>query len=223
MVETDHAERPGGASERRAEWPRTPQRQRILQIAAALFAERGYDATSIAELGDAVGLGRGALYHHIQSKERLLYEISRERPLEMVEFGRALLAEDIDPEEKFHRLSRRIIGTLAANLPGATVFLSDSRALTGEHRREIVALRAEVERIVAALLEEGVEQGRFRPTHPLVVKGILGFFNHAHVWLRPNGELSPDEIGDLFADFLLRALEADAPRQRSGERGTRPV
>jgi AcrR family transcriptional regulator len=220
MTNAAHGERLGETSEGRSEWPRTPQRQRILEIAAGLFAERGYDATSIAELGDAVGLGRGALYHHIESKERLLYEISRERPMEMVEFGRALLAEDGDPEEKFRRLSLQIIRTLAANLAGATVFLADSRALTGEHRSEIVALRAEVEKIVTALLDEGAKQGRFGPTHPLVVKGILGFFNYAYVWLRPDGELSPDEIGDLFADFLLRALVADAPQRQSGAGGT---
>jgi AcrR family transcriptional regulator len=189
----------------------SPRKKQILRAAAQLFAKRGYDATGIAEVSDAVGLGRGALYHHIGSKEQLLYEISRERPVEMVSFGNSLLAQDLDAEEKLRRLSRRMMETLASNLAGATVFLADSRALTGEHHREIVKLRNEFESIWKAILEQGVQEGRFRVTHPLVTKGILGFFNYAYVWLKPRGEMSPDQIADLFSDFILRALEPSEP------------
>ena len=185
---------------------RSPQKQRILEAAAELFAKNGYEATGIAELSEAVGLGRGALYHHIGSKEELLYEISRTRPVEMVAFGEALLAENVSAEDKLRRLSRRMMETLSTNLTGATVFLADSRSLTDRHRREIVKLRDRFEAIWAAILEEGVREGRFRATHPLVRKGVLGLYNYSYVWLNPDGELPPTEIADLFSDFILHAL-----------------
>jgi AcrR family transcriptional regulator len=188
----------------------SPRKKKILRAAAQLFAKRGYDATGIAELSEAVGLGRGALYHHIGSKEQLLYEISRERPVEMVSFGEALLEEDRNAEEKLRMLSRRMMETLASNMAGATVFLADSRSLTGAHHREIVKLRNQFEAIWARILEQGVQEGRFRATHPLLTKGILGFFNYSYLWLNPRGELSPDEIADLFSDFILRALSPGA-------------
>jgi AcrR family transcriptional regulator len=194
---------------------RSPQKQRILEAAAELFAKNGFEATSIAELSETVGLGRGALYHHIGSKEQLLYEISRARPVEMVAFGEALLAENVRAEDKLRRLSRRMMETLSTNLAGATVFLADSRSLTSRHRREIVKLRNRFEAIWAAILEEGVREGRFRATHPLVMKGILGLYNYSYVWLNPEGELPPDEIADLFSDFILHALRpGSASRER---------
>lgn len=185
---------------------KSAQRERIVEAAAELFARNGYEATGIAELSHAVGLGRGALYHHIGSKEELLYEISRARPVEMVAFGEELLATDGSAAEKLRRLSRRMMETLATNLAGATVFLADSRSLTSRHRQEIVKLRNRFEEIWTAILEEGVREGSFRATHPLLIKGILGLYNYAYLWLNPDGELSPDEIADLFSDFILHAL-----------------
>lgn len=149
----------------------SPRKKKILHAAAQLFARRGYDATGIAELSEAVGLGRGALYHHIGSKEQLLYEISRERPVQMVDFGTELLEQDLDAEQKLRLLSRKMMETLASNLAGATVFLADSRALTGEHHEEIVKLRNEFEKIWTAILAQGVQESRFLPTHPLLTKG----------------------------------------------------
>ncbi len=67
----------------------TPQRSRIRGISAGLFAQKGYAAVGIAEIGDAVGLARGALYHHIGSKEELLYNIVVRYIGDLVGVGRA--------------------------------------------------------------------------------------------------------------------------------------
>src|SRR3989442_12542030 len=106
---------------------KSSRREEILQIAARLFAENGYHGTGIAELGEAVGLGKGALYHHIGSKDDLLYEISSRHVIEMVAFGEQLLASDISPLEKFRRLTRRLMRTIADNLPQRTGFFRAGR------------------------------------------------------------------------------------------------
>jgi AcrR family transcriptional regulator len=183
-----------------------PQKQKILRSAAKLFAQNGYDATGVAAIGEAVGLGRGALYYHIQSKEDLLYEISVAHVIAMVQFGEALLEEDAPADEKLRTLARRLMATIAENLPELTVYFADSRALTGGHRREVTQIRERFEAVWRRLLEEGGEQGTFRDLDPLVVKGILGMFNYSFVWLRPRGSRRPEEVADLFVDLILDGL-----------------
>ena len=81
-------------------------RERVLWVAAGLFAAQGYHATGMSELGAAAGLGRGALCHHIGSKEQLLYELTARHVERMVDFGQEVLASDLDTTTKLQRLSR---------------------------------------------------------------------------------------------------------------------
>lgn len=184
----------------------SPVKLRILRHGADLFARNGYAATGVAELERAVGIGRGALYHHIGSKENLLYEISIRHVREMVEYGEGLLAEDRPAAEKFRMLARRLMRTIADNLPELTVFYMDFRGLSEPHAAELHAIRARFEAIWVAILEQGVEEQTLRPTRPIMTKGILGMFNFSYLWLRPTGGMSPEEIADEFCDMALSGL-----------------
>jgi len=128
----------------------------------------------------------------------------------MVEYGESLLEEEGPADEKLRGLARRLMETIADNLPELTVFFADFRALTGPHRREVAEIRQRFEAVWAQLLEDGVREGTFRPTDPLVVKGILGMFNYSFLWLRPRGQYRPEEIGDLFIDLLQNGLRSPA-------------
>ena len=110
------------------------RKQQIARIAARLFAANGYHSTGMSELSEAVGLGKGALYYHIGSKEELLYEISAEHVQQMVAYGEALVArEDLSAPEKVRSLSRTLLRTISENLPEVTVFFHEIRTLGGEH------------------------------------------------------------------------------------------
>lgn len=183
-------------------------RERILQMAAELFTKKGYEATGVQELGEAVGLGRGALYHHIGSKEKLLYEISIRHVRTMLEHGEAILAMDLPADEKFRLLARRLMETIAEKLPEITVFFHEYRSLSGKHGAELIAIRDKFEALWIRILDEGVEQGIFRPMPPVIVKGILGLFNYSYVWIEPEGKEAPEQIADLFSDMALRGLRS---------------
>lgn len=189
---------------------RPDQRERLLQTAARLFAEKGYHGTGVAELGKAVDLGRGALYHHMGSKEELLVEISVRHVREMVEIGEQILASDASPPDKLRELSRRLMRTIAESLPEVTVFFHEVNALQGEAREEVLTKRDRFEAIWRAVIEEGVEKGYFRSGGGLVTKALLGMHNYSYVWIDPDGRLSPEEIADEFCDLALRGLLTDA-------------
>ena len=186
----------------------SPTRERILHIAADLFTRNGYHATGVQELGDAVGLGRGALYHHIGSKENLLYQISIRHVYTMVEFGEEIVESDLPADEKFRQLSRRLMVIIADNLPEITVFFHEYRSLSRKHSAELIEIRDRFEALWVRILAEGVEQKLFRPLPPVAVKGVLGLFNYSYVWIEPDGKQSPEEVADIFSDLALAGLRS---------------
>jgi hypothetical protein len=129
-----------------------------------------------------------------------------EHVIDMVEYGATLLESDLSAVEKLRRLSRRLMRTIADNLPELTVFFSEHRALDGKYDEELAALRERFEQMWAAIVAEGYEAGVFRSADLLTVKALLGCHNCAYLWLDPDGPLTPEEVSDMFCDLLLGGL-----------------
>lgn len=196
--------RPRVSDPRRTRQRTEVRRQEIARIAARLFAANGYHSTGMSELSEAVGLGKGALYYHIGSKEELLYEISALHVREMVAFGEALVErDDLSPTEKVRVLSRHLLRTISEHLPEVTVFFHEVRTLTGERAQRLTDLRDRFEDVWVRLIAQGVEAGSFRELDSIAIKGILGLHNYSYIWLVPDGRLSPEEISEVFCDLLL--------------------
>jgi AcrR family transcriptional regulator len=182
---------------------------RILRAAAELFAEYGYHGVGVAQLEKAVGLQRGALYHHIGSKEALLYEISTSQLVVMAEVAERIEREEADPEQRIRRLARAVMENIAEHRLEWTVHYRDFSALTGERLAHALELRARYERVWMSSLQAGVETGAFLPLADTVAgKGILGMFNYSYIWMDSEGRLAPDKIADLFCDVFLGGIRA---------------
>jgi TetR/AcrR family transcriptional regulator, cholesterol catabolism regulator len=202
-VEVDRVRTAGRADRFRAE---SPQLTRIRQISAELFASRGYNAVGIAEIGDAVGLARGALYYHIGSKEDLLYDIVIRYITDLVDAGHRILAEVQDPPTRIRSLSRHLIRTIATHLSELTVCFREINALTGERHRVVSELHSQYQAIWSQVITNGAEKGIFRRLPPVALKGILGMYFYSFLWLKPDGRNGPDEIADIFSDLVFRAV-----------------
>lgn len=183
-------------------------RARVLAIAADLFARQGYHGTGIAELGEAVGLGRGALYHYIGSKEAVLYAISKDQVDKMNGDAERLLDQGLDPEELLRQLARGLLRNIVEHRAEWAVFFREYTALTGERRDHVIAARERYESYWRQALDIGVRGGVLRPTPRLLVKGILGMLNYTYLWLEPDGELTPDQVADMFLDALIDGIRA---------------
>ena len=188
--------------------PESPQLARIRRISADLFAAHGYNAVGIAEIGEAVGLGRGALYYHISSKEDLLYDIAIRYITELVDAGQRILAEVQDPQTRLRRLSRHLIRTIATHLSELTVCFREVNALTGERHRIVSKLHSRYQAIWSEVITDGAAKGVFRRLPPVALKGILGMYFYSFLWLKPHGRNGPDEIADVFSDLVFRAVAA---------------
>jgi AcrR family transcriptional regulator len=184
----------------------TATRDRIIRTAVALFAQNGYDATGIAELIAAAGVSRGSFYYHIDSKQTLLFLISKNQVDTMNAVAAPIATSTDSAADKVRALARSLIRNIADHQAEWAVFFRDFFALKGARRQEILAARDRYEQYWLEVLQEGTRRGEFISVTPLLVKGVLGMLNYTYLWIDPNGQVSPEELADSYTDLLLKGL-----------------
>jgi len=191
------------------------RRQKIIDIAAALFARQGYAATSINDLGQAVGLAKGALYYYIESKEHLLVEIQSRVMGPLLGRARQIAGLDAEPLLRLRLLSESLLTIIFRRLDHIWVYEHDYRSLSGGELEILLGQRSDFEQLITGLLKETVEQGVFRALEPrLATLQFLNLHNHTYQWVRPDGQwdaafLSREYCATLFRGFA--ASEIDLP------------
>jgi AcrR family transcriptional regulator len=178
------------------------RRAELTRQAARLFAERGYHGTSIGDLAKALGVQKGSLYAHIESKQDLLYEAMREGA---EAFHAALdeIPEDLRVMERIRRALRAHLRVVSEQLDVATVFVREWRYLEGERAAEFLAERRRYEERFRTLFREGRELGELRTDldDQAAVLLVLSAANWAYTWLPPDADT--DELADRFFAILV--------------------
>ncbi len=175
------------------------RQQEVVEIAAELFARRGFQATSMDELSAATGLQSGGLYHYIGSKQRLLFEIFGQLMDPLLEQAAAIEASDADAETRLRALVRAWLAHIETHLNHMSVFAQERHAIEREPEWEDVrASRDGFEAILARLLRaNGI-------TDRLQHFALLGMVNHTATWVNPQGRLTAEQIADGYCDMILK-------------------
>lgn len=180
---------------------------RIYRVAAELITEKGFDATSMSEIAQAVQLTKAGLYYYVPGKKELLYAI--------VSYGMQAIEEGViepcerieDPRDRLREIVRRHT-LLLTQLGGAITILTDEvNGLTPNHRRRITAKKRNYLEFVRATMEELRGLGKLRSNNIRVVSlnlfsTILGVAR----WFRPNGIESGEVVANEVADFVMAAV-----------------
>jgi AcrR family transcriptional regulator len=187
------------------------RRTELTRAAARLFAEKGYHGTSVGDLAAALGVQKGSLYSHIESKADLLWEVAREGA---AAFHAALdtVPEEGPALERIRAALRAHLRVVAEQLDVATVFVREWRYLEGERRDAFVAERRRYEERFRALFRDGREHGELRTDLDDGTAALLALSaaNWAYTWLRP--ETDTDELADRFTGLLLEGMRGYASR-----------
>ena len=185
------------------------RRNELTRTAARLFAEKGYHGTSTGDLARALGVQKGSLYAHIDSKADLLWEVAWEGA---VAFHAALDAvpDDLAVTERIRLALRAHLRVVAEQAEIATVFVREWRYLEGERRDEFVAERRRYEERFRALFREGRELGELRTDLDDATATLLALSaaNWAYTWLRPGADT--DALADRFFALLLDGMRGYA-------------
>ncbi|MER7762864.1 TetR/AcrR family transcriptional regulator [Streptomyces sp. NPDC097619] len=185
-----------------------PVPRRLLAAATRLFAERGYDRTSVQEIVDAAGVTKGALYHYFDSKDDLLYEVYA-RMLRLQQERLDAIADSGGPvADRLRAAAADVVVTTLDNLDDAMIFFRSLHQLSPAKNLLVRAERRRYHERFRALVEDGQRDGTFGSATPadLVVDYHFGAVHHLASWYRADGPLGPQEVADHLADLLLRAL-----------------
>jgi AcrR family transcriptional regulator len=181
----------------------------ICRIAARVFYEKGYDGASMQDIAEAVGLTKAGLYHHVGSKDRLLFEIMNYGMDILDETVLARVKDIADPREK---LRQTIIGHIdlivrARDLE-ITVILHENRSLKGALRKKINARKRNYIHYLEGLIDQVQERVGTRPaiSPRLAAFALLGMINWLYQWFRPEGPTRQNELAEAYVDFFFRGL-----------------
>jgi TetR/AcrR family transcriptional regulator, cholesterol catabolism regulator len=185
------------------------RREELNRIAARLFAQRGYQGTSLADLADSLGVQKPSLYHHIASKEDLLWAVASDGA---DAFHAALDTVPVSapPAERIRLALRAHLAVVAGQLDVATVFVREWRYLAGERRDAFVAERRRYEQRVRDLFRDGVEASALRTDLDVQTAALLflSAANWAYTWLQPGADT--DELADRLYSALLEGMRGYA-------------
>jgi TetR/AcrR family transcriptional regulator, cholesterol catabolism regulator len=197
----------------------------IVAAAAKVFRTKGYHAATVRDIADAVGILKGSLYHHFESKEALLYLVVKEPIAQMFRTIAAIAEADLTATEKLRRAILAHLEAFDRHYPHLFVYLRERESVKRRFREMIGYSPKEYERHWQQILRDGVESGEFRPGLDIQVTsyGLLGMLNWLYKWYDPQGRLSVREVAEQFTALALAGIAADQKRVARTRRRPAPM
>lgn len=186
------------------------RRREIADIAAQVFAERGYHDASIGDLVAATGLQRGGLYHYISGKEELLVLIHQRFMEPLLEQTRTALEANEPPDVMLRRLTHLLLRSVEQHQAQVTVFLREWRNIKDSQAWEgVIAARREYEEMLLKVLRRGTDEGIFSISdHKMAAMSLLGMINYTYQWFDPAGRIGVEELADQMSDIFLDGIRS---------------
>lgn len=184
------------------------QHRRIKVAAAQLFRDKGYAATSMRDLAEAVALKPSSLYNHIASKEALLRDICFEHAHHF-ERGMAAINPADPPEVQIRQLLRLHIQIATQDVTSVMAFNDEWRHLNEPALSEFRSLRKTYEQRFLSILEAGIRSGAFRDMTPsLALYTLLSSVRWLYDWFRPGRQIEVEKVEAELIDLLMKGLLA---------------
>lgn len=185
--------------------PATP-RGKLLQAAAHLFSSRGFDRTTVRDLGAAVGIQSGSIFHHFRSKDDILRAVMEETIHYNLALMRAALVGLDDPRQRLRALIRcELQAITGVSGEAMSVLVYEWRSLSAEGQQLILGLRDIYESLWLDVLQQASDKGLIR-VEPFILRRLLtGALSWTITWFRPDGSLTLDELADQTLKMVIAA------------------
>ncbi len=197
------------------------QRENIVKAASKLMSEKGFKGATFDEIAKMVGIHKSTIFHYFKDKNELLQAV-----IDIGDITKNLnwILQDnsLSGLQKLRAAIVNHVLLLTRHVDYVRVYNSETRYLSEESKGRYLQQRRYYascfERIVREVQRE--DPRYFKGLDPKVVAfGILGMCNWTAMWYRPDGSLSPEEIGELFFRMLLGPEECAHGDRDSKERG----
>ena len=182
-------------------------REDILEAAALVFRQKGFHGASMEDIAAAVNLRKASLYHHVSSKQEVLFEILDRALQLLLERISSITTQNIPADKKLRLMIREYLQILIENIDLATVLLFEHRALERRQHARHIPNRDKFESLWKDVIIEGVNKKLFKCDDPaLATRALLGQLNWTITWYRDDGNLTIEQIADKYSSLLLNGL-----------------
>jgi AcrR family transcriptional regulator len=189
------------------------RRQELLDYAARRFASQGYHPTSVTDIVDGLGVGKGVFYWYFASKEELLRQILTDAQRDLRRTQRQAIADEPDPVRRIDAGIRASVGWIDDNRH-LMVLLEFART---EERFAPLIRQGEEQAVADALphVKAGIAAGMIRREDPLVLAhAILGVTDRLARVLVLEQDRSAAEAGEAAVAFCLEGILAPGTARR---------
>ena len=179
----------------------------IYRTAAQIIYEKGFDATSMNEIAEALDLTKPGLYYYVKGKKQLLYSI--------MDFAMDLLNANVvapaklvdDPEERLRTIIRQHARLLTHEAGALAILIDEDAGLSDDQREEIVRRKRDYFEFLRQTLEALRRQGRLRPVDSTVgAFSLLGMVMWISRWYDPRGRLDSDQVVADITEIALAGM-----------------
>lgn len=183
---------------------------RLLDTASTLFARRGFSNTSVREIAEAVGIEKASIYHYLNSKEELSFEISHAAHVHLSTGVQQALDAARSPADKLFALIVAHVTCLLQHQDWHATANEQLTAIEPARRNTIITLRDTYEAQVRAAISSAQAAGLLRDDIPAKWLGmiLLGMMTHIYPWYEPGRDIAPAELGAVIAHLFLTGLKA---------------
>ncbi len=182
-------------------------RKDILDASAQIFSQKGYHGTSMQDIAMAVNLQKASLYHHVSSKQEILFDLLNRGLDILITQVEEAISEPGSPDQRLRKATKAYLSTMTQYQDLASVLLLEYRSLEPDYHDRHIPRRDRFEQIWRELIRDGMEEGIFTCDHPsLSARALLGALNWTVTWFRRDGPMSAEEIADQISNLFLMGL-----------------
>lgn len=179
-------------------------RGKLLQMAAHLFRNKGYERTTVRDLAGAVGIQSGSIFHHFKSKDEILRAVMEETILYNTALMRAALTEVSSVRERVLALIRcELQSIMGGSGEAMAVLVYEWRSLSEEGQARVLALRDIYEQLWLQVLAEAKDAGYIRGDVFITRRFLTGALSWTTTWFRADGSMSLDQLADEALILVL--------------------
>ena len=186
------------------------KREHVVDVAVELFSKNGYAGTGVADIGDAAGLARGALYYYIDSKQALLAKIHDRVMDPLLKETAAIVDLEVSFPARLRLLSESLLWQIINRQDHVWVFLHEYRQLEGEYLTLFRDKRHRFESNIMFVLADGQRQGSLRVRDlELTTLAFLNLHNYTYQWVGTRNRMTVEELSRFYCEIFFNGILTD--------------
>ena len=183
------------------------RREKIVEAAARLYAEKGFKGASVADLAKACETSKSLIYHYFPSKEDILYDVMASHLELLAEAAEeAVGSESVDPKERLRAIAHSFMRLYSGAADRHRVLLNELDNLPAERRADVIAKQ----RRIVALVESQIREVRPDLAGGAQARALtmlfFGMINWTHTWFKACGEIPAETLANLAVNLMLNGL-----------------